>query len=83
MAPSKVVLTEKELQAFNLSDPATLELIQRAQESDALDKQLTVKEALIKYKKAVFWAMCLSISLVMEGYDLVIVSSSKLLPAAI
>jgi SP family general alpha glucoside:H+ symporter-like MFS transporter len=34
-----------------------------------------VRQALSKYKKAVFWAMFLSTSLIMEGYDLVIVST--------
>lgn len=60
---------------FNLDDVETLRLIYRAQEADALDRSLTIKQALLKYKKAVFWAMFLSTTLVMEGYDLVIVSS--------
>ncbi|KAI4766421.1 sugar transporter [Aureobasidium sp. EXF-3400] len=47
-------------------------LITQAQTSADLDSKLTVMEALKKHKKAVFWAMILSTSLVMEGYDLVI-----------
>lgn len=39
------------------------------------DKQLHVWDALKKHKKAVFWSMALSTSLVMEGYDLVIINS--------
>ena len=78
MAPrQKVVPTERELAELDLQNPRTLELIARAQECDAADKQLTVSQALKKYKKAVFWAMFLSLSLVMEGYDLVIVSYSS------
>ncbi|KAF4551456.1 Sugar (and other) transporter-like protein 66 [Elsinoe fawcettii] len=50
-------------------------LIRQAEESDAIDKGLTIMEALKKYKKAVFWAMILSTSLIMEGYDLVIITS--------
>ena len=69
----KVVPTERELQGFNLNDLATIELIHHAQQSDEADRLLTVRQALKKYKKAVFWAMILSTSLVMEGYDLVIV----------
>ena len=38
------------------------------------DKQLTIRQALRKYKKGVFWAMILSTALIMEGYDIVIVS---------
>ena len=51
-------------------------LVTQAQTSADLDSKLTVMQALKKHKKAVFWAMILSTSLVMEGYDLVIVSVS-------
>jgi hypothetical protein len=49
-------------------------LVTQAQTNADFDSKLTVMEALKKHKKAVFWAMILSTSLVMEGYDLVIVS---------
>lgn len=64
MEQEKVVATH-----INISnaDPATIDLIIQAQEADAFDHQLTIKQALSKYKKAVFWAMILSTSLVMEG----------------
>jgi SP family general alpha glucoside:H+ symporter-like MFS transporter len=51
-------------------------LVTQAQTNADFDSKLTVMEALKKHKKAVFWAMILSTSLVMEGYDLVIVSVS-------
>ncbi|KAK6008869.1 hypothetical protein QM012_000772 [Aureobasidium pullulans] len=50
-------------------------LIAQAQASADLDSKLTVMQALNKHKKAVFWAMILSTSLIMEGYDLVIINS--------
>ncbi|KAH8658977.1 general substrate transporter [Ilyonectria robusta] len=75
MAPEKVVPTTRELEAFDLNDAHTIELINAAQESDAADRRLTVRQALKKYKKAVFWALFLSTSLIMEGYDLVIITS--------
>ncbi|OQV07723.1 hypothetical protein CLAIMM_12118 [Cladophialophora immunda] len=75
MEESKVVPTHLEQQSIDLSDADTLDLIRHAQESDAADRLLTVRQALKKYKKAVFWAMFLSTSLVMEGYDLVIITS--------
>jgi SP family general alpha glucoside:H+ symporter-like MFS transporter len=75
MGNETVVPTEDELRNFNPSDRDVVELIRHAQESDAADRLLTVRQALSKYKKAVFWAMFLSTSLIMEGYDLVIVSS--------
>jgi SP family general alpha glucoside:H+ symporter-like MFS transporter len=50
-----------------------VDLIHHAQASDEADRQLTFRQALTKYKKAVFWAMILSTSLIMEGYDVVMV----------
>ncbi|KAI5254627.1 sugar transporter [Aureobasidium subglaciale] len=47
-------------------------LLSQAQASADADSRLTVMQALKKHKKAVFWAMILSTSLIMEGYDLVI-----------
>lgn len=73
MTQDKVIPTEQGLAGLDLNDPQIHELIQRAQDADAADKKLTVKEALKKYKKAVFWACLLSVSLIMEGYDLVMV----------
>jgi MFS transporter, SP family, general alpha glucoside:H+ symporter len=69
----KVVPTERELDRFDLGKTETIDLIQRAQESDAADRKLTLWQALKKYKKAVFWSCVLSTALVMEGYDVVIV----------
>ncbi len=73
MDTEKVVSTAFERHILDASRSETLELVRHAQESDAADRQLTIRQALSKYKKAVFWAMLLSTSLVMEGYDLVIV----------
>lgn len=70
------VPTERELKAFNLADPTIAVLVARAQQSDAADRELTIGQAVRKYKKAVFWALLLSIALVMEGYDIVVVSIS-------
>ncbi|KAH7171272.1 putative MFS alpha-glucoside transporter [Dactylonectria macrodidyma] len=77
MAPeeNRVVPTERELKGFDLSNVDVVELIHRAEEGDAADRLLTVRQALKKYKKAVFWAMFLSTSLIMEGYDVVIITS--------
>lgn len=75
MESEKVVPTfQRERASLDLTNDENFDLIRHAQESDAADRKLTIREALKKYKKAVFWAMFLSTSLVMEGYDLVIVS---------
>jgi hypothetical protein len=75
MEAEKVVLGDRKVSVLDLDDPETLTLIQYAQESNEADHQLSVRQALKRYKKAVFWAMILSTTLVMEGYDLVIVSA--------
>ena len=69
----KVALTGHEAAQFDLNDPRTIQLIHDAQDGDAADKKLKIMEAVVKYKKAVFWSVFLSTSLIMEGYDLVLV----------
>ncbi|EAW12296.1 putative MFS alpha-glucoside transporter [Aspergillus clavatus NRRL 1] len=75
MGNEPVVPTDNDLRNFSPGNPGVLELIHYAQESDAADRRLTIRQAFLKYKKAVFWAMFLSTSLIMEGYDLVIITS--------
>ncbi|KAB5523173.1 putative MFS alpha-glucoside transporter [Coniochaeta sp. 2T2.1] len=75
MVADKVVPTEHELRQFDLDSPDIVELIHHAEQGDAADRLLTVRQALKKYKKAVAWAMFLSTSLIMEGYDLSMISS--------
>ena len=77
MEDAKVVPGDRKSSIFNLNDPDTIALIRHAEESNAADHKLTVRQALKKYKKAVFWAMILSATLIMEGYDLVIVSAIR------
>lgn len=74
MSNGTVVPTERELKDVDLSNPETQLLIQQAQESDEADRSLTIWQAVKKYKKACLWAMFLSTALIMEGYDVVIVS---------
>ncbi|KAM0190097.1 hypothetical protein ACHAPI_009609 [Fusarium lateritium] len=80
MTDTKITPVQEGLGGLDLNSPRTLELIQQAQDADAADKQLTIKEALKKYKKAVFWAGLLSVTLIMEGYDLVMLGSFYGLP---
>ncbi|KAJ5692605.1 hypothetical protein N7462_002028 [Penicillium macrosclerotiorum] len=72
MASDKV---EPKTDRLEIEDLSVTDLVQQAQQSDAADRHLTVMQAVKKYKKAVFWAMFLSTSLIMEGYDLVIITS--------
>lgn len=73
MTTQRVVPSDREVAQLQSAAGETADLVRQAQESDEADRKLTIRQALSKYKKAVFWAMFLSTSLVMEGYDLVIV----------
>ncbi len=73
MATQRVVPSDREVAELQRAEGQTADLVRQAQESDEADRKLTIRQAISKYKKAVFWAMFLSTSLVMEGYDLVIV----------
>ncbi|KAL3464503.1 general substrate transporter [Aspergillus heterothallicus] len=74
MATQRIVPSDREVEEVRRAGMQA-DLIRQAQESDEADRKLTIRQALAKYKKAVLWAMFLSTSLIMEGYDLVIVSS--------
>ena len=73
MATQRVVPSDREIEEIQRTGGQT-DLIRQAQESNEADRKLTIRQAVNKYKKAVFWAMFLSTSLIMEGYDVVIVS---------
>lgn len=69
MASAQITVVDGQLQGIKLERPDAAELIHKAKESDAIDRLLTVRQALKKYKVAMFWAMFLSLALVMEGFD--------------
>jgi SP family general alpha glucoside:H+ symporter-like MFS transporter len=73
MTSQRVVPSDREAAELRRAEGQTADLIRQAQESDEADRKLTIRQAVKKYKKAVFWALFLSTSLVMEGYDLVMV----------
>jgi SP family general alpha glucoside:H+ symporter-like MFS transporter len=51
------------------------QMLAAAEEADRVDHELGIRQALRKYKVAVFWAMFLSCALIMEGYDVVVIGS--------
>lgn len=73
MASEVVVPTTHEVRKLSVADDDLDSLVSQARESDEADKQLTVRQAVKHYKSATFWAMILSTSLIMEGFDLVTV----------
>ncbi|KAH8173569.1 sugar transporter domain-containing protein [Sarocladium implicatum] len=72
---NQVTLTSVDLSHFDANDPAVLALVEKAKASQDADHQLTVWQAIKKYKVAASWAMFLSTALVMEGFDLTIIGS--------
>ncbi|KAF1923841.1 uncharacterized protein M421DRAFT_404788 [Didymella exigua CBS 183.55] len=75
MAIATAVPTDCELKVLDFSSTDTQDLVREAEANDAADCSLTLRAALKKYRRAVFWAMFLSTSLIMEGYDVVIITS--------
>lgn len=80
MESTTIVPTKHKHGSVDINNDEIAELVRHAQDSDVADKLLTVRQALKRYPQAVFWAMFLSTSLVMEGYDLVIVSNFSSMP---
>ena len=56
------------------------DLIMKAQLSDDRDRALTVREAFSKYRTAMMWSIILSVALVMDGFYVVIVSTTSRRP---
>jgi hypothetical protein len=51
------------------------DLFLKANLASEQEKQVGVKEAILKYPKEVFWAVIFALGLVMAGYDAQIISS--------
>jgi SP family general alpha glucoside:H+ symporter-like MFS transporter len=51
---------------------ATLE---EAQAANAHEHSLNIRQALRKYPYAVLWSLCISMSIIMEGYDTILIGS--------
>lgn len=71
-----IVPTEDGVHAIKFSGEHVEDLVAQARAADEADQRLTFREAIKHYKMATFWAVILSTSLIMEGYDLVIVRES-------
>jgi SP family general alpha glucoside:H+ symporter-like MFS transporter len=78
MAPSQVIPADKEAKDFGLSAEELNDLVLQAKQGDEDDRKLTIKQAIRQYRGPVLWAMFLSTSLIMEGFDLVTVRWSRL-----
>ena len=73
MARDSVVPTDSGVDAIKFSSEHVEDLVAQARAADEADQKLTLRQAARHYRTATFWAVILSTSLIMEGYDLVIV----------
>ncbi|ORY88477.1 general substrate transporter [Leucosporidium creatinivorum] len=55
-------------------------VVNEARDASDLESNMTLREALRCYPKAVFWSLCLSTAIVMEGFDVVLLGSFYALP---
>ncbi|KAI3554041.1 MFS transporter, SP family, general alpha glucoside:H+ symporter [Colletotrichum abscissum] len=69
MAASNVTVARGHLDKTDIVSPEFKKMVEDAKASNDADAQLKVREALKKYKAAMFWAMLLSVALIMEGFD--------------
>ncbi|KUL84152.1 hypothetical protein ZTR_07180 [Talaromyces verruculosus] len=74
MATDQATANERGLQEHEQNEYDATALVVQAQASDTADRNLTIWQALKKYKKAVLWSTLLSTALIMEGYDVVIIN---------
>ncbi|KAG8938943.1 hypothetical protein FRC04_007229 [Tulasnella sp. 424] len=61
--------------ADDLARKLDADVIKKAAQADAVEHQMTLREAFETHKKAIFWSMALSAALIMEGYDVVVIGS--------
>lgn len=65
----------------NTSNGSVEEKFKDANRINEEEKTITLKQAIKKYPKAIFWSVVISSSLIMEGFDLATTSSLYALPA--
>src|SRR5690349_6426321 len=76
------VATDVDAHLENAAPPSEKQDInQNAREATLIEHNLSLKEALRKYPKAVFWSIMVSTAIIMEGYDIVLVTSLFAQPA--
>ncbi|KAJ0327612.1 hypothetical protein COL5a_005580 [Colletotrichum fioriniae] len=69
MVTPDVTVAQGHLDKTDIVSPEFTKMVEDAKASNEADAHLTVREALKKYKVAMFWAMLLSVALIMEGFD--------------
>lgn len=68
----EIIRVDNHQLAAHFDDYATL--VKGAAAADKSEHEMTLRQAFRVHKKAVMWSMILSAALIMEGYDVVVVS---------
>ena len=53
---NNIIPSDREIKGLDLNQNELRDLVRQAEESDALDRKLTIRQALKQYKAATFWA---------------------------
>lgn len=80
----KVTVAHIEDSASNLSSvklPVGVDIYKQAQDATQQEHDLSVREAVGLYKLAIFWGMVMSATIIMEGYDNILISSFYAYPS--
>jgi SP family general alpha glucoside:H+ symporter-like MFS transporter len=80
MDQEKLESTHLESQAHDGGDKATMTLVE-ANLASIKEHEMTFSEAVRSHKKAIMWSILVSTSVIMEGYDIVLVTSLFAQPA--
>lgn len=67
--------------SFKDSSPADDVLLDEAKRATDAEHDMTVRQAFKHHKKAIFWSMVLSATIIMEGYDNILMSSFYAYPS--
>jgi SP family general alpha glucoside:H+ symporter-like MFS transporter len=72
---------EKAASAVELDHASPSKELSMAQQSAEEEHNLSLREAIRRYPRAVFWSVLVSTSIIMEGYDIVLIGSFYASPA--
>jgi len=75
-----VAVDDGQFRRMSLSDPHAAEVARGAAKATEVEQQMTLLQGIRKYPKAVAWSAFLSTTLIMEGYDKIIINNLYAFP---
>ena len=52
-------------------------IVSAAEDRNEFDHNLKIKDAIVYYKWAIIWCLCISMTVVMEGYDTILIGNVR------